>query len=223
MRFVITGANRGIGRGLLELALQSGHEVVAVTRRPQDLKDVAKKYGKKLVIEKCDVSREAALKRTATRISKKAVDVLINNAGIYLKTEFGKLKARDLEESFAVNAIAPVIFTQGLLRSLERAPSPVVVNITSLMGSIGDNARGGAYVYRMSKSALNMFHACLTIGNPKLYTLLFHPGWVKTRMGGPDAVTELADSVNGLFGMIMNRKPENRGKFLNFKGDVLPW
>lgn len=223
MRFVITGANRGIGRGILELALAEGHDVVAVTRRPQELKDLSKSYGKKLSFEKCDVTQQADLKKVAARISKKPVDVLINNAGTYSKTDFGKLTTKEFEQSFLVNTIAPVLFTQSLMKALEKSSLPLVVNITSLMGSIEDNTSGGSYIYRMSKSALNMFHQCLTLEYPRLFTLLLHPGWVKTRMGGSSAPTELEDSVRGLFQIITERKSEHRGKFLNFKGEELPW
>ena len=221
MNVVITGASRGIGLELTRQALDKGDQVLAAARDPKSSKgltELEKKYSGKLKLLAVDVSSDGAAEQIAEATGP-SVDVLINNAGIYLKND----SAQDFAKSFQVNSVAPLFVTKALLPKLRKFAAPRVVQITSLMGSIDDNGSGGSYAYRASKAALNMLNKCLAIENPWLTTIVMHPGWVKTDMGGSAAPTETEASVAGIWRVTRELKNSDSGKFFDFRGKNLPW
>lgn len=229
--WVITGASRGIGLELAKLALQSGHQVAALVRDPQGSPDLAalmQKHGDQLKVIKTDVQAPSDLQAAAARLHEQGwnrVDVLINNAGTYVDGEHGleTLTPELLQQSFAVNSIAPLCATQAFLKLLAESPAARVANVSSLMGSIADNEGGGSYAYRMSKAALNMLTKTLSRDYAKIISISLHPGWVKTRMGGGNAPTEVAESGAGLMKVIMGATAKVSGHFFDFEGEELPW
>lgn len=93
------------------------------------------------------------------------------------------------------------------------------------MGSIADIGDSGSYAYRSSKAALNaavkgISHALAPRG---IGVLLLHPGWVKTRMGGPDAPYTPEQSVCGMRRLIENFEPSMNARFFRFDGSEMPW
>ena len=93
------------------------------------------------------------------------------------------------------------------------------------MGSIDDNKGGGAYVYRSSKTALNAVVKSLSVDleSEGIVVALIHPGWVKTDMGGPNALIDKNTSVNGMTEVISSLDISSTGKFYNYDGAVIPW
>ena len=229
MRYLITGAGRGIGLELTRQLLEKGNEVVAVVRDPakaKELQTLARKHEGPLRILSADVTREADVETVAREVGKSgAIDVLINNAGAYLDgdDDFRKLDLEKVAQSFAVNSIGPMRVTQALLPMLEKSKAPKAVHITSLMGSIGDNGSGGSYGYRMSKAALNMFMKCFANDFPSITSLVMHPGWVQTDMGGKAAPLSVQDSARGILEVVEKATREDTGRFFDYEGDELPW
>jgi NAD(P)-dependent dehydrogenase (short-subunit alcohol dehydrogenase family) len=224
----ITGAARGLGLGYTEHYLEAGWQVLAVARKAQEkdsLKKLAQKYGSRLELFDADITQHETLLPLKKRWESQSLDLLINNAGILLDghTEFDKLRLDTLRESFEVNVIAPVALTQMALPALQKSKKPVVVMMSTLMASIADNASGGYYAYRSSKTALNMVTRSLANDCPWLIAVALHPGWVQTDMGGAQAPTSVAESIEGLTRVIAGLKAEGSGQFLNFKGQTLPW
>ena len=154
-----------------------------------------------------------------------AVDILINNAGVYLDDDvaFESLDSKMILESFNTNSIGPIRVTQALLPLLKKARAPKVASVSSLMGSMADNKAGGAYAYRMSKAAVNMFTRSLAADEREMTVITLHPGWVKTDMGGDRAPLEPAKSAEGLWTVIESATPDDSGKFFNHAGRELPW
>ncbi|NDD90968.1 SDR family NAD(P)-dependent oxidoreductase [bacterium] len=113
--------------------------------------------------------------------------------------------------------------TRALLPWLKKSREPRAVFLTSMMGSIADNTSAGSVAYRSSKTALNMMVRCLSIAEPWLTCALLHPGWVKTRMGGPEALITTEESVRGMLQVLSELKPKSSGAFLDYEGDPLPW
>jgi NAD(P)-dependent dehydrogenase (short-subunit alcohol dehydrogenase family) len=99
------------------------------------------------------------------------------------------------------------------------------VTITSKMGSITDNSGGGSYLYRSSKVAVNMVVKSLAIDlKPfRIIAVVFHPGWVKTDMGGPNAMISPEQSVSGMRKLIAGLSPADSGKFFGYDGKLIPW
>jgi NAD(P)-dependent dehydrogenase (short-subunit alcohol dehydrogenase family) len=229
MRWVITGANRGIGAEFVRQLIARGDHVDAGARDPHAataLLDLAARHADKLRVHGCDVSDDASVRGFAQALGDVAVDVLVNNAGVMGKMQ--SLEALDLEDvkhTFDVNALGAVRVTRALLAHLEHAKTRRVVQITSGMGSITDNASGGAYGYRMSKAGLNMANKSMSVDlRARGFTcVVINPGWVKTDMGGAGATITAEDSVRKMLAIIDGLTPEQTGSFLNFRGGTYPY
>ena len=222
MNVLITGASRGIGLELCRLGLGKGHNISAVARDPmaaKDLQSLQGKFGSQLKCIAQDVADPNAAQKIKAALPWSALDVLINNAGVYEKL----LSEESLSKSFQVNSTAPLLLTQELLELLRKSRQPKVIQITSKMGSIADNTSGGSYAYRASKAALNMLNKSLAIDNPWLTALVVHPGWVRTEMGGAQAPTAPADSARGIWRLIEEAQSRQSGTFLDFQGQSIPW
>lgn len=223
MNILMTGASRGIGLEFVRQLSQKDHKIVAACRHPEEareLQELAKASGGRVRVIAADVEDEHALEILATEAERLgSIDLLINNAGMYPEGE----SAEDFERGFRVNSIAPYLITQRLLTFLKKSKHPKALFLTSMMGSIADNTSGGSVAYRASKTALNMMVRCLTLAEPWLTTVLMHPGWVKTRMGGPDALISTTESVQGMLRVVDGLKLEDSGSFIDYEGDGLPW
>lgn len=226
--YVITGAGRGIGLELTKQALEAGDQVSALVRSPEKstgISELSKKFPKTLRVFPVDVLSDSSVQSFVRDLAGEGVDVLINNAGRYMDGNSG-LKDLDLQkvaDTFAVNSIGPMRVTRALLPNLNKGKNPRVANITSLMGSIEDNESGGSYAYRMSKAALNMFNKSFAIDFPEVISMVIHPGWVKTDMGGAGAPTSPKESAEGIHKIISQATKKNSGHFFDFEGDELPW
>jgi NAD(P)-dependent dehydrogenase (short-subunit alcohol dehydrogenase family) len=221
MKIVITGTSRGIGLELTRQALQRGDTVIAVARKPEGSKgltELKSKFSEQLQLLAVDMTDDEAPQKIAVAVGKD-LDVLINNAGVLLEGE----SANDFMESFRINSVAPFLLTKALLPALKNSKQPKVIQITSKMGSIDDNASGGHQAYRASKTALNMINKGIALDNPWLTTIVIHPGWVKTDMGGSSAPTLPADSARGIWEVALSLKPAQTGKFFEFTGREIAW
>lgn len=222
MYVVITGTSRGIGLELTKVALSKGHHVLAIARQPQASHDLIElqKNNKFLEIFALDLLDKDAHDQIAKRVSHwPQVDVLINNAGIYEKD----VNISDFEKSFLTNSIKPFFITRALIPQFKNSKRPLSVQITSMMGSIEDNTSGGSYSYRASKSALNMIYKSLSVDEKWLISLLVHPGWVQTSMGGSAAPVTVGDSALGIWKLIDEASLSHSGSFVTYKGEALPW
>lgn len=222
MYVVITGTSRGIGLELTKHALSKGHHVLAIARRPEasaTLMEYQKNHNN-LEILALDLLDKDAHDQIGERVSHwPQVDVLINNAGIYEKDH----SIEEFEKSFLTNSIKPLFITRALIPLLKKSKHPVSLQITSMMGSIGDNSSGGSYSYRASKAALNMIYKCLSIDEKWLISLLVHPGWVQTSMGGKSAPVSVEDSAQGIWKLIDEANLSQSGSFVTYRGQPLEW
>lgn len=223
MKVIVTGASRGIGLELTRLALRQGHEVLAVARHPEAstaLSELAGEFRAQLRLHTADLrDANAAASISAATKDWLLVDLLFNNAGILLEGH----TREDFLESFLVNAVAPFEVVRSLLPRLKLSANPRVVNLTSRMGSISDNSSGGHYSYRASKAALNMINRSLALDHPWLTSVVVHPGWVRTRMGGGNAPVEPADSAAGIWRLALALASGHSGRFFDYQGNELPW
>ena len=93
------------------------------------------------------------------------------------------------------------------------------------MGSIEDNGRGGSYIYRSSKTALNSIVKSLSIdlASEGIAVTTLHPGWVRTDRGGPNGNIDAPESVSGLLNVIDGLSVANTGQFYNYDGSTIAW
>lgn len=225
---VITGGSRGIGFELAKQAAKKGARVICGVRNPQKADDLKSALGVRGEVLELDVSKDDSVRAFAdqlrTRI--KSIDILINNAGVYLDVPNSSLENLDSSmvlETLNTNSVGPMRVTQALLPFLKSAAAPKVATISSLMGSLADNKAGGAFAYRMSKTAVNMFVKTFAADESGVIAIALHPGWVKTEMGGPGAPLEPAKSAEGLWTVIETCTAGDSGKFFNHAGRELPW
>jgi len=229
-RYIVTGANRGLGLEFVQQLLARGERVIAACRKPaqaQTLNTLAGNYPGHLHSLPLDVASEKSIAEFAREVPMVAdsVDVLINNAGMLVAGEhFGNIAAKTLADSFAVNAAAPLLLTQALAPLLA-TPGGKVINISSQMGSITDADTFRSVSYSMSKAALNMATRRLGVelAQRGLVVAAYHPGWVQTDMGGANATSDAKSSVEALLRQIDRLDASLSGGFYDRDGKVFPW
>jgi NAD(P)-dependent dehydrogenase (short-subunit alcohol dehydrogenase family) len=214
MEIVITGASRGIGHALYTRYAAAGHNVTGTARNdPSHVK--------------LDVSHPAAFTALTQAIQDRPVDLLICNAGVYLD------KGHDLStgyppqmwaEMMATNVTGVFLTIQTLLANLERARPAKIAIISSQMAS-HTKAPGGSYIYRASKAAvLNLGrNLAADLRNQGISVGIYHPGWVRTDMGGTNAEIAVQDAADGLMQRFTDLSSETTGCFETWDGRPHPY
>lgn len=227
---MVTGASRGIGLEFVHQYAEAGYEVHALARNPhgsKSLNDLAKTHPN-IRVHPLDVSDFSAIELLGRELAGQPLDILINNAGVYGPKEGQNLGRLDYEawmSAFKVNALAPLKMVETFLPHLERGSKRIIASLSTQMASIGNNASGGNYIYRTTKAALNMAlkNLSLDLRSKGIVVFILHPGWVKTDMGGQGATLSPKESVSQMRRLISRLDAEFSGKFLNYKGEELPW
>ncbi|CAO3697837.1 unnamed protein product [Rhizopus stolonifer] len=227
--YVITGASRGIGLEFVKQISSKGNTVFACARNPdqsedlQQLIDNKKVYGIKL-----DVTCDKSIKDAVAEITKHAsggIDVLINNAGIYVSGKnIEDISKDELFKAFETNVTGVTEVTNSLLPLFrKRGPDHVkkILNISSAVGSISNTTASGGSAYRISKCALNMATKlqALHLASENFLVYASHPGWVKTDMGGENATINTEKSVTGQLAKLDSITKAENGGFYDWKGE----
>ncbi|HAI58656.1 MAG TPA: SDR family oxidoreductase, partial [Xanthomonadaceae bacterium] len=128
-------------------------------------------------------------------------------------------------QAFETNALAPLLLTEALLPMLRAGHSPKVAFISSQLGSIARTSSFYTPSYAMAKAALNMVGALLAkpLHEAGIASVLLHPGWVRTAMGGPQAPLEASEAVAGMLGIIDGLPGDGAARFVDYRGEALPW
>ncbi|WP_306304561.1 SDR family oxidoreductase [Methylogaea oryzae] len=209
---------------------EAGWRVLAACRDPDNSKalhGLAKRHGG-LEIHALDVADHAAIDRLAEELRGRAVDVLLNNAGVYGdndQNDFGSMDYGLWEQVLRINTLGPVKMAEAFLPHVLRGERKLVVAVTSLMGSMADNSSGHSLMYRSSKAALNAAVRSLALDlRPRgVGFLLVHPGWVQTDMGGANAPLQAEESVRGMRQQVEHFDLRHSGEFVNYLGKPLAW
>jgi NAD(P)-dependent dehydrogenase (short-subunit alcohol dehydrogenase family) len=216
---LITGANRGIGLALAHEYINHGWHVIAVCRKTSaELSETSAQ-----IITDIDVTQLTDVHALAQTLTDIKIDVLINNAGIFLYEQLGNIDYDTVTQQFLVNAQAPLQVTEALLGNLNDGAK--IAFITSRMGSIADNSSGGYYGYRMSKAALNAGAKSLSLDlKPRgIAVALLHPGYVQTAMVNFGGDISAAESAQRLTQRIAELNINNTGGFWHSNGERLEW
>lgn len=210
---------------------EEGFRVFATCRHPAeagDLKALAEKH-KTITIHRLDVTKQDDISALARELLNDPVDILINNAGVYLEKyediSLDKFRFADWELTLRVNTLGCFRVTQTLKPHVARSERRLVVAISSHMGSITEIETPDAYYYRSSKAALNAALKGLSLELKPfgIGVLILHPGWNNTRMGGPNAPFRPIDTVSGMRQIINRFDMRDTGKFFRFDGTEIPW
>ena len=228
---LITGANRGIGLEFCRQYAAQGWRVLACSRYPEksdELNKLASQNPELIKVYALDVADHVEIDRLAQVLADESIDMLINNAGIYPdsdKSGFGHTDYAEWIQAFRINTMAPLRMAETFAAQIASGRKKIIVTISSKMGSITDNSGGGSYLYRSSKAAVNMVVKSLAIDLKPfgIIAVVFHPGWVKTDMGGPNAMISPEQSVSGIRKVIGGLVPADSGKFFGYDGQTIPW
>ena len=228
---LVTGGNRGLGLEWVRQYATEGWRVYATCRHPmeaRELKELAEQE-KGISVHRLDVSKPDEINALAVDLMKEPIDLLVNNAGVYLEKfmEVGlrKLRYEDWIYSFQVNTLGAVRVTEAFQEHVARSKRRLVVVISTHMASISDIAAPGAYYYRSTKAALNAVMEGLTHElKPKgVGVLILHPGWVQTRMGGEGTSLMPLESVQGMRSLVEKFRLNESGRFFRYDGIEMPW
>ena len=215
---VVTGANRGIGLEICRWLKQRGDDVIAVCRTAgYELETLGVQ-----MVSGIDVATSTGVAGLASALAGQSVDVLINNAGILRRDELETLDYESMVEQYQVNSLGPLRVTHALLSNLHQGSKVAI--ITSRVGSIGDNASGSNYGYRMSKAAANMAGVNLhhDLAPRGISVILLHPGYVATDMTSGNGIAP-EQAARGLIARIDALDAASSGTFRHAEGHHLPW
>jgi len=223
LHILITGANRGIGFEFVKQYLADGMRVFAAARMPfsDNLSQLWQKYPDHLTMVPLDVTSDKQISEAVLLVKKHTdvLDILINNAAIYPRHDvLGSYDRAKMLESMDTNAVSPILVGQAFLDLLSQSLQPKLVNISTQLGSFATNPRGVSPLYSASKAALNMYTRAFAREAKKITTVLVHPGWVKTEMGGTNALLEVDSSVSQIRALIERLTLSDTGQFFNYDG-----
>jgi len=224
---VITGANSGIGNALTKILLSEQYYVYAC-----DIHISSSLESLGVCPITLDVTDPSSVTSLKARLGDCPLDVLFNVAGIMPPKSEDALETIDLSRlvrTFSTNAFGPLLLTQALLPNLLASQSPRIYNVSSRVGSIADNASGGAYAYRSSKAALNAISKSMAVDlkDKGVIVLMLHPGIVKTGLDatshGLETAVEPDVAAKGLWEICKSKGMEGSGRFWHRTGEELPW
>lgn len=214
---LITGANRGIGLEFARQYSSDGWDVVATARQSSAELDALG-----VRVEPLDMRDLDAVTELGGSMDR--LDLLIANAGTWIPEQGETAEdGRAWADMMVTNAIAPYLLAKSVLGLVASARGKLIA-LTSGMGSIAESS-GGYVPYRTSKAALNMAWHALGIEAKRhgVVAAVIDPGWVKTRMGGPNAPTAPEQSVGDMRALIERLGPEQSGSFLKRDGSKHAW
>jgi len=229
-KILITGASKGLGRETARRLLADGHEVWIGARDQQRGTAAADELGGRYVA--LDVTDDASVRAAAEQLAAEdaGLDVLINSAAIAggFKPP-GDTTADDLATVYATNILGVVRVTHAMLPLLERSRAPVIVNVSSGMGSLAvttDQTRFESTLhglaYPSSKAALNMITSQYAKAFPRLRINAVDPGFTATDLNGHRGTKTVEQGAEIIVRMATIGADGPTGTFVDEDGAV-PW
>jgi NAD(P)-dependent dehydrogenase (short-subunit alcohol dehydrogenase family) len=227
---LITGANKGLGRETARRLLADGHDVWIAARDPEKGRATAEELGARFV--QLDVTDEDSVRVAAEHVEAESgsLDVLINNAGI----TGGHIAPRettgdDVRRVYETNVFGIVRVTQAFLPLLERSAHPVIVNVSSGMGSLAvtsDPSRLESTLiglsYPSSKTAVNMLTSQYAKAFPNIRINAVDPGYTATDLNGHRGTKSVEEGAEAIVAMAEVDGSGPTGTFVDSAG-VVPW
>lgn len=218
---LIIGASRGIGRELARQYLADGWRVLATARKPEDIASLSALGAEAHAL---DVTQADAIAALGWKLDDERLDVAILNAGVYGPRHDGFPTEEDFDQVMHTNVLAAMRLLPILGPLVASARGKLAV-LSSRMGSMGARTSSSGSLYRASKAALNsvLTDAALNFGPRGAICVAFHPGWVRTEMGGGGADLPVEHSAAGLRQTLADLNKTANGSFINYDGTPIPW
>ena len=218
---LIIGASRGIGFELARQYCAAGDKVIATARKAEDLDRLRELGCNTTALDVTDVQQVSGL---SWQLDGEDIDIAIINAGVY-GPRTGALEpitATDFAAVMQVNVLSSLQIIPQIAPMLQLSKGKLAV-ISSKMGSIGERTAAGGSLYRASKAALNSVLKDAAIALPEVTCASFHPGWVRTDMGGAGADISAEESAQGIRKVLAGLTLAESGCFVNYDGARLVW
>jgi NAD(P)-dependent dehydrogenase (short-subunit alcohol dehydrogenase family) len=225
---LLIGASRGLGLATAVEFLKKGWNVLGTVRgsASTELHDLADEHPGRVEIESFDVTEPEQIKALHDRLSGRSFDILFHNAGIAHadpREPVGEAPTEAFVRVMVTNALSPMRVIEGLQHLV--LPDGLIGVMSSGMGSISDNQRGGADIYRGSKAALSQFMRCYAArhaAEPRAL-LLMAPGWIRTALGGPGATFSVEEAIPHVVDVLISQQGKPGQQFLDREGRNVPW
>ncbi|WP_456414324.1 SDR family oxidoreductase [Oceanithermus profundus] len=207
---LVTGSNRGIGFEVVRRLARRGYRVALAARRLAAAEEAAGRLvaeGLEVWPLELDVTSDASVAAAFRFLEERLgrLDALVNNAGVLLDEDRRlpglELPIEAVRATYEVNTFGPLRVTQAFAPLLVRQGGNVV-NVSSVMGQLA-SAGPGYLAYRSSKAALNMVTRVLAaeLAPRGVRVNAVHPGWIRTRMGGPEAPGRPEEGAEPIVGL----------------------
>lgn len=220
---LVIGASRGIGLELVRQYRADGWEVIGTAREAKGLERLRALGAETLQL---DVTAAQAPEQLERALGGRSLAVAILNAGIYGPRSQALEPPEEAVflEVMRTNVLPAMRIAPRLLAALERGKGRFAV-LSSRMGAIGPRTGTAGWLYRASKAALNsvLKDVSLVAGARGIACVAFHPGWVKTDMGGQSADVDVGTSVAGMRRSLDALDATKNGAFLSYDGSTIPW
>ncbi len=217
---LVIGASRGIGAEFVRQYRAEGWQITATARSDEALGALRSNGATAIGL---DVTSAESTSRLAWQLDEQSFDVIVNVAGVLQRqTGLEPPSDADFDHTMHANVLAPMRVLPQLVDML--APGAKLALISSKMGSMGARASASSWLYRASKAAANSVLKDLSLEwAGKAVCVSFHPGWVRTDMGGANADISVQESVAGMRRVIAGLTTQDNGRFLNYDGTEIPW
>ena len=171
-KILVTGGSRGIGLAIAKKLSESGHEVIITGRNPEKLAQVVKEI-KAMGFIVGDLNE-------GVNITEK-IDVLVNNAGLYVWSPVEKTAVEDIEKVIKLNLEVPIELCRQVVPEMKKKRWGTIINIGSISGVVGE---ANASLYSASKAGLVGLtkSLALELAEYGITVNIINPGWVKTDM-----------------------------------------
>lgn len=239
---LVTGAHKGLGLAWCKLLAKEGYTILLTARNLSDAQNAVSSMAEgtqKILPHALDVADEMQIQKLAEKVKQDfgRLDLLINNAGVNPKDFSDKskrdeafyldaLKAETLLEVIRVNSVAPLLMVKHFRALLRESEHPLVLNISSWLGSVTQLSFPGHYGYTGSKNLLNIWNKSMAeeLRKDEIISVNVNPGWVSTAMGGKNAPFTPDQAVEQLMEQVVKKVSlAQSGMFLNYDGTIHPW
>lgn len=216
---LITGASRGLGKAITQMLLENNYQVIATSTSGEG--DIEHKN---ITWFKLSADKSEEIINLVEQVKKQyeSLDLLFNNAGIFIDRDNAGINLDSLQQTLEVNLFGPIDLAQQLMDIMPEGS--LVINMSSGLGSLTNDMGPGYGAYRISKAALNMFTRVLSsrLQAKGIKVISLDPGWVKTDMGGSAAPRNPEDVANDVKNLLANYENLQTGMFY-FEGEVREW
>lgn len=218
---LIIGASRGIGHELVKQYLADGWRVIATARKAEDCAALGALGAEP---HQLDVTNVEACAGIGWKLDGEELNVAILNAGVYGPRHDGFPLQTDFDSVMHTNVLAAMRLLPIIAPMVCAARGKLAV-LSSKMGSLSERNSASGSLYRASKAALNsvLIDTALVYGKQGATCVAFHPGWVRTEMGGEGADISVEESAGGIRATLAALPASERAVYRNYDGSEIGW